>query len=186
MHIQMFRKAIKFFSNIRKSNSTKDVFIVLINNKQAIKYYKLNTLFLMFYSGYALISGYISDYPDHLKKTIKFFGFLTTAVVIGLYFFSNRHVRSLIYNKTKDTLLVETFKGFGFLSSKVQEIRVKDDIKYMFSLKTIIKYDTGIYVIKLRNNDKRIFSAGNLLLMRPVDVENKEELSSLMKRVIKK
>ena len=175
---------MKFFS---KKQINKSLFVLLFDNQSTYKYYKLNTGFLFSYSCYSLLACTYLDYPEHLKSTIKYFGMLTTAGLLGILLFSNRHIKSIVHNKTQEKLILETFRGFGLLTPKVIELNIKNDIRFIYSVKSKLKIvDSGLYIIKLRENNIKLFKLWNFLIMRPVNILEKDDFNSVFKKLIKK
>lgn len=159
---------------------------IIISNTSSFKYYKINFIFLVSYSIYSSIYGYFLEYPDHLKKTIRLFGLLTSSATFLLFSFSNRHVKSLIINKTSNELVIETFRGFGFLPSKTYVLSVNKHVKYCYSLHSKLRVvDPRIYVLQLRGSNLKLFSICNCFYFRPVDVVDKEEFNELIRKTRK-
>lgn len=164
-----------------QSSQGKEKFILLFNNPGAATYYKINASFLFLYSIYSISYRSLSDIPDYIKSSITIFGGAALCCLAGLTLFSNRHIKSIILNKSKGVITIETYHMLGFTNSKVYQIALDKEIKYIVPLKNYIMYDYGIYFIILRSNQ---FRYGNYFIMRPYDIQDKEEFDLCFKNLI--
>lgn len=171
-------------SNINESNLSQDNLILLMDNPSTKKYYLINAGFLIFYSGYSIFAYFFSDYPDYLKGTLKVLGGLSTLTVLLMWPYSNRHVKTIIYNKTQKKLYLETFRFYGLLQSKLFTVDVAYDIRSFTSLKSTLKvFDYGIYFLNLRST---MFSYFNKFILRPHNILNRYEFDEVFKKLNQK
>jgi hypothetical protein len=166
------------------SSQAQDNLILLMDNPGTKKYYLINAGFLLFYSSYSIFGYFFSDYPDYLKGSLKVLGGLSTLTVLLMWPYSNRHVKTIIYNKTQKKMFLETFRFYGMLQSKVYTVDVANEVRSFTSLKSSIKIaDYGIYFLNMRTD---VFSYFNKFIIRPHNLLNRYEFDEVFKKLIHK
>ena len=182
-------KQNKLKKDINFSPKPKELsFVLLMNNTQSKKYYCYNLLFLSIYTVYSFTSVFaLNSFPDHLNNVMFTFGMMSFSSICFMYYYSNRHIKSIILNKVKNTLTIENHRFFGLKSPNKYELNIDKDIKYITPLKIKFfpNYKTGIYVLKLKTNKDEMFDSINVLYLRPTNITNIEEFNNVFKKLIK-
>lgn len=167
MRVSIIRR--QFSSKVKQSaKDTKNVRqeeILLLSHETAARYYKLNVPFLFGYIGFAGVMLNNPEYPAYVKSSMLMFSSLCGLGLVGLFLYSNRHIKTMKLIKPGNNLIIETFSKFGF-SSKNHNINV-NDIKELIPIsKYIHTKKTGIYMMTLYP-EKKLFNSFNVLFMRP-------------------
>lgn len=166
---------------IKETKETKETLLLLMDNSSAKKFYMINSAFLGAYSVYSFYNGFNDNFPGEVKKSFRFFGICSILGLVVMFLYGNRHVKSIVYNKTKNKLTFETYRCFGFLPSKSYILDPRNDIKKLVPIKEKLKIiDQGIHVIELR---KREFTYCNNLFLRPYNIFNRLEFDEIMNKL---
>lgn len=155
-------------------NQLKEERILLLDNENSKRYYKMNVLFLFGYLSYSLFTLQNKNLPSYLKSSILMFGSAASFALISLIFYSNRHIKRMVLIKrnikspTENFIQIENFRFYGFLNAKTFNVNISS-IKEINPISKYLRFfnKTGLYIIKFDKNTK-LFPIFNVMFMRPV------------------
>jgi hypothetical protein len=165
------------------SNKTnKEETIFLFSHGSAKNYYKLNVLPLFIYLGICFSILILTDVPDQLKKTMRFFGTNSFLLLLAISFYSKRHINHLSLTKPGNIILMKTFSKLGLGKFNEYQIPLKDIGPLIPISKYIRTKKTGIYILK-PSQDIKYFYFMNFFFIRPT---SNPEFDKLFKNKIQK
>ena len=116
-------------NNSIQTNPENSDLVLIFSQQGSIKYYIYNSVFLGFYI-VNFWSNIFSEIPEPLFSTMLVFGSLSHIIFIGLFIFSNRHIKNIFLKRSSKFLLIETFSVFRIKSkSYLVDINKIDQVK---------------------------------------------------------
>lgn len=172
-------------ANTNSLNSkSADIIVKILDNSSSKKYFLINSGFLLVYSTYLIASGYLSDYPNEMKNSMKNLGYFTSLVFFFVMFISKRNIKELSYNRNNKEIIIKTFKFLGFSKRNEFNLCPIKDVRYINPLNNYVPFfNYGFYIIKLR---KKQFNFFNYLLFRPLENFNRIEFEKAFNISFKK
>lgn len=99
--------------------------MLILHHFGASRYYRMNVIVLLLFLGVTLWN-YVNNAQVFFGKEwiANLYLFAIQGSLLGLYFFSNRHIRSLHLLKGGQSIEIRTYSNFGFTHNRVRTMDV--------------------------------------------------------------
>ena len=119
---QAYRKPAMYFKKVEYDEQGR---FCILHHNGALKYYRINIAILFLFLGATLYSYVNSPQVFFGKEWLaNLYLFGIQGGIIGLYIFSNRHIRSLHLLKGGQSVEIKTYSNFGLTHNRARTLDI--------------------------------------------------------------
>jgi hypothetical protein len=169
----------RFFRSIKHykdTEYTEEIGKLIFSHSSSRRYYLINALFLGSYMLYSYFINKNEDVPSSIKNTSLGFSIIAGSALLGMLYFSRRHVKMIYFHKNSKNFEIITYNYLGLINRK-HNIAVKDLKRVVPLVKGRLQQKSGIFSMEFLVSGKK-----ENFYFRPLEIVNKELFDILIKK----